>query len=272
MTLDEARAYMLALVNHDRAEADLPPVERDETAERAAQRHVEDMTTHGFTGHWGTDGSVPEQRYTEAGGTNLVQENSACLFDGQSRPLDQSPTFTAPALEKWEQAFMDEVPPNDGHRKNILKPGHHFLGVGLAKLQGIDETCVAQEFVDDYGDFDEIPHEAKLGQTIHVAGEVSDAVEFGAVGVGRTDAPKPLSPEHLLTTSSYPMPSPDILYSPKGFQTPKPVQVDGKRFSIDVPLDVGHKPGLYSVTIWGRFPGQPVGKLEVISLRTVLVR
>ena len=85
MNVDEARVYALGLVNHDRAGQGLTPVELDETATRAAQRHVEDMVRHGFTAHWGTDGSVPEQRYTEAGGSDFNMENAACFFDGASR-------------------------------------------------------------------------------------------------------------------------------------------------------------------------------------------
>src|SRR5262245_32763408 len=66
--LEEAREYVLSLVNHDRAQAGLKPVERNETAERAAQVHVDDMASVGYTAHWGSDGSVPEERYTLVGG------------------------------------------------------------------------------------------------------------------------------------------------------------------------------------------------------------
>ena len=61
--------YVLALVNRDRAEQKLPPVVWDETAaqgrRRPRRRHG---ARHGFTAHVGSDGSVPEARYTDAGG------------------------------------------------------------------------------------------------------------------------------------------------------------------------------------------------------------
>src|SRR5690606_6268330 len=142
MTLDQAREYVLALVNRDRSEAGLDPVERDEVAEQAAQRHAEDMSQHGFTAHWGTDGSVPEQRYSEAGGTQMVQENAACFFDGVQRELDPDPRFSADELAKIETAFISEVPPADGHKRNILKASHTHLGVGLAKPVGIQQLCM----------------------------------------------------------------------------------------------------------------------------------
>src|SRR5687767_11294152 len=51
LPLEEARLYVLELINRDRAEEDLPPVELDDTANRAAQRHSDDMSQHGFTAH-----------------------------------------------------------------------------------------------------------------------------------------------------------------------------------------------------------------------------
>src|SRR3954466_14345965 len=80
LTIDEARRYMVALVNRDRRTECLPPVELDEGAPtRAGQAHAEDMATNGYLGHWGTDGSTPEQRHTEAGGSDMVLENASCF-------------------------------------------------------------------------------------------------------------------------------------------------------------------------------------------------
>jgi len=267
--LEEARRYVLSLVNRDRAEEGLEPVERDETAERAGQRHVEDMVRVGFTAHWGSDGSVPEQRYTEAGGVHFVQENAACFFDGEPRELDPNPLFDPAALEQIESAFIHEQPPNDGHRKNILKKWHNFLGVGLAKPVGVDQPCMAQEFVDQYGDYDGLPREAKLGQTLTVAGSVSKPAEFGGVGLARVPPAKPLDAKHLNSTSTYPVPEPYVVYFPEGFKTPKPVKISGDRFSIDVAPNQGG-PGRYQVSVWGRYPGNDA--FVMVSLRTVDVR
>ncbi|MBM4361561.1 MAG: CAP domain-containing protein, partial [Deltaproteobacteria bacterium] len=105
LTLDDARRYALALVNRDRATEGLPEVELDEIASAAAQRHAEDLASHGVTAHHGTDGSVPEQRYAEAGGEDLATENAACFFDGVVRPLDPDPRFRPEGIETIETAF-----------------------------------------------------------------------------------------------------------------------------------------------------------------------
>lgn len=271
MNLEQARRYVLALVNRDRAEHGLRPVVMDEVANRAGQRHAEDMASVGYTAHWGSDGSVPEQRYSDAGGTDFVQENAGCLADGKSRKLEPAPRFEAAELERVERAFMDEKPPHDGHRRNILKPTHTGFGVGVAKPSGVGIACLSQEFVDDYGDYNALPKTARAGDSLTIAGEVKGAVAFGGVGIGRIDVQQPLTAAYLNTTYTYTVPSPTELYFPKGFVTKKPVEVNGKHFRIEVPLGKPGQAGRYEVSIWGKFPGTGQ-QLEMVSLRVIDVR
>ncbi|MEI9953029.1 MAG: CAP domain-containing protein [Pseudomonadota bacterium] len=271
MNLEQARRYVLALVNRDRAEHGLAPVVMDDAANRAGQRHAEDMARVGYTAHWGSDGSVPEQRYSEAGGSDFVQENAGCLADGKVRKLDAAPRFTSAELERVERAFMDEKPPHDGHRKNILKASHTGFGVGVAKPSGVGLACLSQEFVDDYGDYSALPKSARAGDLLSISGDVKGPVVFGGVGIGRIDLQTPLTAAHLNTTYTYAVPSPSELYFPKGFVTKKPVEVSGKHFRIEVPLGKRGQAGRYEVSIWGKFPGAGQ-QLEMVSLRVIDVR
>lgn len=269
MNLEQARRYMLTLVNRDRAANGLSQLTLDETASKAGQRHAEDMATNGYTAHWGTDGSVPEQRYSEAGGTDFVQENAGCLADGKRRSIDGTPRFEAAQIERVQRAFMDEKPPKDGHRRNVLKPVHTAFGVGLALPTGTGIACLSQEFVDDYGDYEAVPKTAKPGASLHLAGEMKGPVAFGGVGIGRIDLPQAMSAALLNTTYTYAIPQPSDLYFPKGFVTKKPVTVNGKHFEIDVPL--GKQPGRYLVSVWGKYPGAG-SQLDMVSLRVVTVQ
>jgi uncharacterized protein YkwD len=269
LSLEEAREYVLSLVNRDRREQGLSEVEPDDVAARAGQAHAEDMARFGYTAHWGTDGSVPEERYTLAGGEDFVQENAACFGDGKKRELVRNPTFLAEHLEKIEAAFMGERPPADGHRRNILKDTHTHLGVGLAQPAGIPEPCLTQEFVDERGDYDSLPKTARAGSTLKIQGEVEEPIEFGGVGLSRIEPRRPRSAAELNATSSYPIPQPFVLYFPKGFKTPKEVKLDGREFSIEVPLNRGR--GRYGVSVWGKYPGSG-NQLVMVSLRTIDVR
>jgi uncharacterized protein YkwD len=262
-----AQKFMLSLINRDRAKAGASPVVLDEAASTAGLRHAQDMATKGFTGHIGTDGSVPEQRYTESGGVHFAQENAACLFDGKARKLDPAPRFDPAKLAELQKMFMDELPPNDGHRQNVLKPQHNRVGIGLAQPEGVNQPCLAQEFVDNYGSYDPLPREAKPKAKLRIAGTISEPLSFGGIGIGRTPLPTPKRVEEVSGARGYAIPKPDQMYFEPGFKTPIPVVIDGKRFSLD--LELGALRGQYAISIWAR---QGTGKLFMVSLRTITVR
>jgi uncharacterized protein YkwD len=270
LDLGEAQRYFLKLVNRDRQAEGLEAVAWDPIAERAGRAHAADMAEHGYTSHFGTDGSVPELRYTRAGGDGMVQENAACFFDEKVRRLDPRPEFSAEAIEKAEAAFMNEKPPHDGHRKNILTPWHNRLGIGLVQPVDVPIPCVAQEFVDHYGSYAAVPASGRVGDSVHVAGTIAAPAVFAGIGVARIDAPSPRKPKELNAIHTYPVPEPYATYFPRGFVTSIPVKVDDDHFSIDVPLDDARRPGVYEVSVWANVP--ETSDLVMVSLRTISVK
>jgi uncharacterized protein YkwD len=268
--LSEAREVVIALVNRDRVQAGLGLVRRDEAAERAAQLHAESMAAHGFTAHYGLDGSAPEERYNRAGGEHVMFENVACFFDATQRPLDPAPVFGVVELHELHAAFMGEAAPNDGHRQNALSPQHTGLGVGLARPLGAGKPCIVQGFVDAYGSYDPLPARARIGQAVRVAGRVSPPAIFAAVGLSRREAAGRLTADRLNETTTYRLPDPYALFYPKGYESPKPVRVEGDRFEVTVELSESGRLGRYQVSIWARFP--ETGDAAVpISVRTIVV-
>ncbi|MBI5536679.1 MAG: CAP domain-containing protein [Deltaproteobacteria bacterium] len=276
LSLADAERYMLALINHDREAEGEAALEWDPIAAKAGREHAEDMAKHGYTGHIGTDGSNPELRYTEAGGMDMAQENAGCFADAKARELDPNPKFDPRAIEKVEAAFMAEKPPADGHRKNILKPWHTHVGVGLTQAKDLSIVCMAQEFVDRYGTYDAIPKQAKIGQKVKVSGKVESPAKIVGVGIARTELPTARQPSELLRTGSYPIPAPFQTYFPKGFVTPIPVEVKGGEFTIEFPLSDNKaspgagRAGLYEVSVWAEVPGNK--DFVMVSLRTVRVK
>lgn len=275
LTVAEARRYMLALINRDRRGQGLDPVELDEgPAMRAGQSHAEDMARLGYLGHWGSDGSVPEQRHTEAGGADMVLENALCFTDEARRVLDPKPLIDPRQIERAESLFFDEVPPNDGHRRNILKREHTRVGIGIAQsmetAKELPVPCFTQEFVDGYGTYAPLPRKAKLGAFVHVEGTLADGVRPTGIGVARLPTPKPLPPSELNRRRRYPIPKPYQMYWGPGFVTPIVAKIDGSKIDMDVPLSDKAQPGLYEISIWAK-----IGTSEqqtMVSLRTVLVK
>jgi uncharacterized protein YkwD len=275
LTPSQARRYMVQLINRDRASLGLAPVVLDEAVPtRAGQAHAEDMAAHGYLGHWGTDGSVPEQRFTAAGGTDMVLENASCFTDERPRTLDHAPRIDPRTVEQTEDMFFHETPPHDGHRKNILKPWHKVVGIGVAQPVAtaveIPVPCFAQEFVDPYGTYAPAPRDARVGDVLHVAGTIAAPATFAGVGLARTDAPRPLAVPDLNQRRSYPVPAPYQMYWPPGFETPIPVRVTGAEFAVDLPLSDRGQPGLYELSVWATLPGS--SDFVMVSLRTIQVR
>ena len=126
------------------------------------------------------------------------------------------------------------------------------------------------EFVDECGDYDELPREAPRNVTLHVAGVVHAPTVFGGVGVGRIAPAEAKTAAELNATNVYRIPEPETLYFPPGFKTPKLVKVDGPAFSIDIGLGARPREGRYEVSIWGKTQGQK--ELFMVSLRTIVVK
>lgn len=272
---------MVELINRDRATMKLPPVAFDPNhATASGQRHADDMAHLGYLGHWGTDGSVPEQRLTEAGGMDAVLENASCMTDLKVRALDPSPMIEAKAVEDTESMFFNEPPGHDGHRQNILNPRHTHVGIGIAQPKAtpteLPTACFSQEFTDVYGTYTPVPAHTKLGSTLHVEGTLVAPMVPGGVGFARIDAPKPIAPEKANTLRSYHAPDAYQNYWPKGFETPIPITVEGQTFKADLPIGDHGKPGLYEVIVWAK----PAGKSDAdktsetfmrVGVRTIFV-
>ena len=268
--MPRARAFALELINRDRGAEGLPRLTTDPIAGQAAQRHVEDMVKSGFTAHIGSDGSVPEQRYTDAGGAHMIQENAACFFDEEKREIDPNPRFDRARIERIQQAFLHELPPNDGHRLNILGGRHTAAGIGLAKPRGVSALCMVQEFVDAYGSYESLPRQAEAGAPIRVSGTLRRPAAFGAVGLVRLPRRSAATAEALNATSTYRVPTPTTLYYAAGFKTPIAVRVSGRTFDVTIPLGSRRAPGLYGLSIWARLPGET--GLVMVGLRTIRAR
>jgi uncharacterized protein YkwD len=275
LTTHEARCLMVALINRDRATMSLPPVELDEGPPTVAgQGHAEDMAVHGFLGHWGTDGSVPEQRFNLAGGSDMVFENASCFTDEAPRTIDPNPWIAASQVVSTESMFFNEAPPSDGHRKNILKSFHKRVGIGvgqpLPRPQEIPVPCFSQEFVDPYGVYAPIPPALRVGQMLHVEGSILAPATVAGVGLARVGLPVPIPVSEANRRRSYPVPAPYQMYWPQGFVTPIPLRVGPAGFAIDVPVSDKGQAGMYELSVWAKLPGEP--DFVIVGMRTMRVQ
>jgi uncharacterized protein YkwD len=104
------------LINAERARHGLAPFVYDETLAQAARLHGADCQQRGSCGHTGSDGSSVRERvaragYDAAGAAECIVYNS-------------SPQG---AVAWW----LDEVPPNDAHRRTLLSTWVTEIGIAV---------------------------------------------------------------------------------------------------------------------------------------------
>ncbi|MBD2608560.1 LysM peptidoglycan-binding domain-containing protein [Scytonema hofmannii FACHB-248] len=109
---------VLELTNIERNKAGLPPLRLNPQLTAAAQTHSENMARSKSISHQLPGELSLGDRISRAGYKwSAIAENVA---GGQKTP------------ELAVSAWINEVPPNDGHRKNILNPNYRELGVGYS--------------------------------------------------------------------------------------------------------------------------------------------
>jgi uncharacterized protein YkwD len=107
----EDEKKMFGLVNKERAQRGIRPVEWDERMAEVGRRHCEDMFRRGYFSHNSPEGLTPFDRMQNAGiNFNFAGENLAL----------------APNIELAHQGLMQ----SKGHRENILQANFGHLGVG----------------------------------------------------------------------------------------------------------------------------------------------
>jgi uncharacterized protein YkwD len=269
MGLEEARDYMLSLINRDRALFGAPPVRLDPIATKAAQWHADEMGKNVFNSHWHPDGKKPPQRYTECGGMDYDGENShgTANEEGFATKMAEQQTFTPAELEKEERCYFDEQPPNDGHRRNILEPQHTNVGLGLVLMDlGHKESGThyrqvvsSQEFIDHYGAYSRSADEFVRNVPFVLSGNIAPYLSVQSVQVTCEDLPEPIELRILSEEKTGPfhggygpaMQNVISAFPPAYAQKPDAqLMQQGHQFRCQLIPSKKWKPGLYYVTLW----------------------
>ena len=173
-SIDDAKQYMLELVNDERRKAGVPPVRLGNN--RAAQLHAEAALEACYSAHWDRWGLKPNHRYTLAGGTGADAENvsghDACTRTGDGYRLlgnlsDEISDTTAGLMGSRD------------HRQTILNSAHTVLNAGIA--HDIYNINVVQQFSSDYVTYQERPNIDEKGILRFRA-----ATQGATLGIGKT--------------------------------------------------------------------------------------
>lgn len=259
--IGEIEKEVVDLINQDRQKNGLKPVVWDQTAADAARKHVQEEADYGFISHWSMEGIKPQRRYTLGEGLDAVQENQSVTLWLNDGFKGISKEELLKVVAEHQTSMVNEQPPEDGHRKNILEP--HHTGVGVAISVGKYGVAMAQEFTNHYVEMQPVPKTASPGTKITLAGKVLPGYTLTGIYALWEELPQPMTKEELMQTHSYGDPPPDNLYfwaRPKatGYYIPTKsgnimatnVTVDKTgSFSLQVPLPERHQLDYISVEI-----------------------
>jgi uncharacterized protein YkwD len=276
------REEFLRLINRDRKQFGLAPVQLEPFASSVADAYCRQQIRNRTSGHFTIDGQAPYMRYSFAGGNDAVSENAAAWSANYS--------FSDRALyemtRRSQDAMMSEVPPHDGHRRAILDPYATHVGIGLAWERG--EFRMTQEFIRRYVDWMRpLPRTASSSDHVSCSGRPLPGYVVEAITVHHEPLPQPISVVTANAITSYSLPDDRRQYLPRlrkfirrlndgaieevremytnGSRGDFPV-TDDQTFGFSVPFPQG--PGTYTVVVWVRKQGghEPIAASN-ISIR-----
>ncbi len=263
------REEFLRLINRDRKQFSLQPVQLDALASAVADSYCREQIRNGTTGHFTTDGQAPYMRYSFAGGNDGVSENAAAW----SANYGFSDRALYEMIRRSEDAMLREVTPHDGHRRAILDPYATHVGIGLAWEHG--EFRLTQEFIRHYVDWTRpLPRSVSTGDSILCGGRPVAGYEVQAITIHHEPLPQPIAAVTANAITAYGLPDARREYLPRlrtrlnrsvsgAIQEVREIYSDGRRgdfpvtddgsFSFVVPFANG--PGVYTVVVWVKAHG-----------------
>nr|BBH94990.1 hypothetical protein KTA_31890 [Thermogemmatispora argillosa] len=118
----QLRQQLFALINRDRASQGLPAYTLDGTLSAGARLHSWNMAHCGLS-HACPGEAAPCDRVSAEGITwNVCGENVGYA--------SASPDAWS-GVQLIERSMLNEQPPNDGHRRNLLSSAFHRIGIGI---------------------------------------------------------------------------------------------------------------------------------------------
>lgn len=264
------RQEFLRVINRDRTQFGLRPLELDTQVSVQADGYCREQIRNGTTGHFTTDGQPPYMRYSMAGGNDGVSENAAAW----SAPYGFSDRALYEMMKRSQSAMMSEIAPHDGHRRTILDPYATHVGIGLAWDRG--EFRLTQEFIRRYIDWGRpLPRTASAGEHVVCTGRPRKGYEVAAISVHHESEPQAIPASVANAISTYHLPEKRRDYLPR-LRTFLQQDGDGRLreireeyadtgqqgdfrlgtdhgFAFAVPFSDG--PGIYTVVVWVKKDG-----------------
>ena len=143
VTLSAAEQQVLALINQARSAQGLAPLTPTSGLQASAAQHDTTMADGCGLSHQCPGEPPIGQRETDQG----VHWTAAGENIGDGGPVDDSSSAEASMAVGLTQSMLDEKPPNDGHRANILSTSYTHIGISVIR-DSSGTVWLTQDFSD----------------------------------------------------------------------------------------------------------------------------
>ncbi len=162
ISVDELKIFVLQMINDRRQMQGLPTLSVDETAAKMAQTQAEDMAKRNSISHYNDKGENPDQRYTNAGGSDAITECLTLVSDhGKINRL-------------LGMYFLRDLLKKQDDRDAIMSPEATGFGFAAAENHSHNRAYACFELVSKHGLMQPVPKEVNAGDKIEVKGAVFD--------------------------------------------------------------------------------------------------
>jgi uncharacterized protein YkwD len=135
ITLQQSKRATLCLLNKERTSRGIRKLRDNSRLNLASQRHANDMSRRNYFAHGDFVGRIKAARYLKGARGYTLGENIAWGSWDYATPAN--------IVDGWMHS--------PGHRANILNPGFHEIGLGVARGAPVGGQDRAATYVTDFG-------------------------------------------------------------------------------------------------------------------------
>jgi uncharacterized protein YkwD len=173
LSLAEAEKFGLDVINEIRAQQGVSELAWDDIAAKVASEQVSDLVKRETVSHVNAKGHNPDVRYTFAGGTDALVENTIML------PAAENLKPTRELVVKVIESLLTR----QDDRESLLFGHANAFAMSLEWTANRQKLICCTEVVSKHGQMEAIPMEAAVGDKIEIKGNVAAPYNFHKISI-----------------------------------------------------------------------------------------
>lgn len=173
ISADEMKLFALYAINAERQARGMSALEADALTDNMAKTHIADLASRRVISHTDNKGKNPDQRLTELGGADAVEECLSSITTGNLKSSDLN-KMVAASLIKMMLERQDD-------REALMNPDATHLSMQFLPSSDGSEIFACAEVLTRKGTYESIPKEVSVSQDIHVEGTLDGALAFDRI-------------------------------------------------------------------------------------------